>query len=130
MSLFCSKTQDELKGKRIILFSYGSGLASAMFSLRISTDLGQVYTLSSLLYNVSDITKRLASRTVIPPQEFEQIMKLREETHHKAPYVPQGNQADLFPGTFYLSSVDEKHRRTYNQVPSIKEEDMIAANVN
>ncbi|GFR11548.1 hydroxymethylglutaryl-CoA synthase 1, partial [Trichonephila clavata] len=32
------------------------------------------------------------------------------------PYTPIGSLEDLFPGTWYLEHVDDKHRRTYQQV--------------
>ena len=34
---------------------------------------------------------------------------------HPAPYVPQGAVEELFPGTWYLTRVDEKHRREYSR---------------
>lgn len=115
-SLLVSKSPKELLGKRIVLFSYGSGLASCMYSIRVSTDSTCEPSLSSVVATINDIPDRLASRKFMPPGEFEQIMKLREETHHKAPYTPRGDIADLFPGTFYITSVDEKHRRSYSRV--------------
>lgn len=103
-----------MTGKRLVLFSYGSGLASAMYSIRVTSDLEK---LSTITKTVSDVPKRLSSRKVVPPAEFERTMKLREETHHLAPYSPVSNPADLFPGTYYLASVDDKHRRVYNRFP-------------
>lgn len=32
-----------------------------------------------------------------------------------ANYIPQGSVDELFPGTWYLTRVDEKHRRYYAQ---------------
>lgn len=32
-----------------------------------------------------------------------------------ANYVPQGSVDELFPGTWYLTRVDEKHRRYYTR---------------
>jgi len=32
-----------------------------------------------------------------------------------APYSPVGKVEDLFPGTWYLLHIDEKHRRTYER---------------
>ena len=111
-----SKKPDDVSGKRLVCFSYGSGLAAAMFSVRVASDCGPKSALASLMANINDIPTRLSSRTIVPPAQFEEIMKLREETHHKAPYVPQGKATDLFPGTFYLTAVDDKHRRAYSQV--------------
>lgn len=112
-----SKTPKELSGKRVVLFSYGSGLASSMYSIRVSGIASPDSSLVKAAAYVSSIPKRLATRTVVPPAKFEQIMKLRQETHHKAPYMPVGSSVDLFPGTFYLTAVDDKHRRSYSQVP-------------
>ena len=109
----CSKTPSELIGKRVVMFSYGSGLASGMYSLRV-TDTPQ---LSQLTQGMINIPKTLAARKTIPPADFEATMKLREETHHLAPYKPVGDPAQLFPGTYYLTGVDEKHRRSYVRVP-------------
>ena len=47
------------------------------------------------------------------PAEFEKTMKLREDTHHMAPYTPLGSLDQLWPGTYYLTAVDDKHRRLY-----------------
>ncbi|XP_009472354.1 PREDICTED: hydroxymethylglutaryl-CoA synthase, cytoplasmic-like [Nipponia nippon] len=44
-------------------------------------------------------------------------MKIRQETHHLANYIPQCSVDDLFEGTWYLVRVDEKHRRTYARRP-------------
>ena len=32
-------------------------------------------------------------------------------------YVPRGSVEDLFPGTWYLTRVDDKHRREYARRP-------------
>jgi hydroxymethylglutaryl-CoA synthase len=72
-------------GRRIVLFSYGSGLASAMFSLRITKDLGP--KLYKLLENLSSINQDLHSRVKVPPEEFDKTMILREETHNKGQHT-------------------------------------------
>ncbi len=110
----CSKDMKEMCGRRVVMFSYGSGLASAMYSLRVCDSPSPA--LNKLVTGLSDIPQRLAARTVVPPAKFEEMMKLRQETHHKAPYVPETSRDDMFPGTFYLSNVDNKHRRSYKQV--------------
>jgi len=40
-------------------------------------------------------------------------LKWREEAYGKAPYTPKGKIEDLFPGTYYLTEIDEKYRRKY-----------------
>ena len=107
-----------LAGKRVVLFSYGSGLASAMYSLRVTSD---PKLLSRLVSTVTDMSERLGSRKVVKPADFEQTMRLREDTHHLAPYTPVSDPTELFPGTYYLTAVDDMHRRMYKRVaPSNK----------
>jgi hydroxymethylglutaryl-CoA synthase len=39
--------------------------------------------------------------------------KLREANHNAAPYKPSGSIENIWPGTYYLESIDEKYRRKY-----------------
>lgn len=66
----------------MVLFSYGSGLASSMYSLRVSGDATPGSRLELLVASLSDVGSRLDSRRQVEPAKFEEIMKLREETHH------------------------------------------------
>ena len=115
LQFYCHRrTAADVVGTRVVAFSYGSGLASALYSLKFTDDPLMVQRLIS---NCAEIQKRLEQRRVIAPKEFEQTLKLREETHHLAPYKPTGNIAFLFPGTYHLTQVDDKHRRYYQRVP-------------
>jgi len=115
VSLLVSQTADELAGSRIALFSYGSGLASSLFSIRVATNNGSGSRLAALLAGVSDVTARLEARQKVAPQVFADTMLMREKSHHQAPYTPQGDASVLFPGTYYLSALDDKHRRAYTR---------------
>ncbi|XP_052258434.1 hydroxymethylglutaryl-CoA synthase 1-like [Dreissena polymorpha] len=120
VSYLVSRSTEELAGSRCVLFSYGSGLASSMFSMHItssSTLPNNHFSLQCLKDGLGDVKSRLDRRKEVSPPEFNRLMKLREETHHKAPYVPQGEIDGLFPGTWYLTSVDDKHRRQYARTP-------------
>ena len=75
----CSKDAESLVGKRIGMFSYGSGLASTMFSLQIADDIRVV---EPFIGGLKDVLPRLESRIAIPPAQFAEILKLKEETHH------------------------------------------------
>ncbi len=77
-----SQTAAQLVGRRMVLFSYGSGLASSMYSLRASQDASPGSRLEALVSSLADVRHRLASRGKADPAKFEEIMKLREETHH------------------------------------------------
>lgn len=116
-SYISCNTANSLAGKRIALFSYGSGLASTMFSLKISDDDGPDSPLSQLVSSLSNLKARLDSRKKVSPAVFAETMKLRQETHHKAPYTPVGSVDTLFPGTWYLTKVDDMHRRQYERSP-------------
>eukprot|EP00123_Amoebidium_parasiticum_P000614 comp11463_c0_seq1/m.5898 comp11463_c0_seq1/g.5898 ORF comp11463_c0_seq1/g.5898 comp11463_c0_seq1/m.5898 type:complete len:447 (-) comp11463_c0_seq1:657-1997(-) len=107
-SLLGNKTGAELNGKRAMLFSYGSGLASSMFSLTFSQPDHPIYAHSKAILD------RLATRKWSDPADFAAAMKLREETHHLAPYTPVA-PVEFFPGTYYLESIDDKHRRFYKR---------------
>ena len=44
-------------------------------------------------------------------------MNLREASHNAKPYKPESSPEHLFPGSFYLTEVDEKYRRQYARAP-------------
>ncbi|KNE69271.1 hydroxymethylglutaryl-CoA synthase [Allomyces macrogynus ATCC 38327] len=107
LSLLEVTPEAELKGKRILMFSYGSGLASSMFSLRVS---GSVEYITKSV----DLRNRLAQRTIQSPAVFEKQMELREKVHNAKDYKPTGDITDaLWDGTYYLTEIDAKFRRTY-----------------
>lgn len=112
VSYLCNKTASDLSGQRIGLFSYGSGLASSMFSIKVVAGQKLENLVSSLQY-LHDVLK---NRRQVKPIDFSKIMEIREENHNKAPYNPIGNIDWLLPGTWYLKSIDDKYRRTYEQV--------------
>ncbi|KAA3676461.1 hydroxymethylglutaryl-CoA synthase [Paragonimus westermani] len=126
VSLLLSTPESRLRGRRVLLYSYGSGLASAMFSLRIH----QTRTLSDLCYSadseapkddrtVNPIFNRLLTqRTRLDIKNFEKLLADRSTLHNAAPFKPTHRPEGLFPGSYFLDVVDEQHRRTYKQVPS------------
>jgi 3-hydroxy-3-methylglutaryl CoA synthase len=83
MICICSRDIHELAGKRVCLFSYGSGLASSMYSLRISSNARPGSSLNRLVENLSHIKPLLDQRKRVTPEEFAQIMEIREQNHHK-----------------------------------------------
>nr|CAD7428761.1 unnamed protein product [Timema monikensis] len=117
VSLLVCESASELVGKRVGLFSYGSGLASSLYSLRISKDASKGSALDKLLSGLSYVKPMLEGRKAVNPLEFSQIMEVREKNHHKAPYTPQSSPDTLFPGTWYLDYIDDKHRRFYQRIP-------------
>ncbi|KAJ5235191.1 uncharacterized protein N7469_004359 [Penicillium citrinum] len=92
--------------KRIGLFSYGSGLASSMFSANIVGDV------SHIVKNL-DLKNRLDSRTVLSPEAYDAMCKLREHAHLQKNFKPAGKTETLQSGTYYLTEVDDMFRRNY-----------------
>uniref|UniRef100_A0AAG5DI14 Hydroxymethylglutaryl-CoA synthase n=1 Tax=Anopheles atroparvus TaxID=41427 RepID=A0AAG5DI14_ANOAO len=114
VSLLIGSDVDELLGKRVGVFSYGSGLASSMYSISVTTDREQLTEFKRHLNYVQPLLER---RTKVAPADFTELMAVREKNNHAAPYEPTGSVEVLFPGTYYLKTVDSMHRRTYERVP-------------
>lgn len=113
ISYLCSESLENLPGRRLGLFSYGSGLVASFYSIVVSDDSGPDSPLAALKKSLKDVQSRLDVRTKVHPSEFEKGMKLRESVHNQAPYSPKSPAYDLFPGTWYLTNVDKERRRTY-----------------
>ena len=66
VSLLSMVPQEKLAGKRVGLFSYGSGLASSLFSLKIKGDV-------STMVEKVDMQKRLDARRTVEPQVYDEV---------------------------------------------------------
>ncbi|XP_061364195.1 hydroxymethylglutaryl-CoA synthase-like [Gastrolobium bilobum] len=105
-----------LAGKRVILFSYGSGLTATMFSLQLRE--GQhPFSLSNIV-KVMDVDGKLKSRHEFPPEKFVETMKLMEHRYGAKEFVTSKDTSLLSPGTFYLTEVDSMYRRFYEKKTS------------
>lgn len=100
-----------LAGQRVILFSYGSGLTSTMFSLRF-TEGEQPFSLSNIV-SVMNVSEKLKSRHELEPEKFVDLMKLMEHRYGGKDFVTNKDTSLLAPGTYYLTEVDSKYRRFY-----------------
>ncbi|KAB2070921.1 hypothetical protein ES319_A08G188300v1 [Gossypium barbadense] len=103
----------ELAGKRVILFSYGSGLTSTMFSLRLHE--GQHPFCLSNIATVMNVAGKLKWRHEFPPEKFVQTMKLMEHRYGAKDFVTSKDCGLLSPGTYYLTEVDSMYRRFYSK---------------
>lgn len=101
----------KLVGKRIIMFSYGSGLSATMFSLKVNE--GQHPFSLSNIATVMNVAEKLKSRHEFPPEKFVEIMKLMEHRYGGKDFVTSKDCSLLAPGTYYLTEVDSKYRRFY-----------------
>ncbi|XP_070494304.1 hydroxymethylglutaryl-CoA synthase 1 [Chironomus tepperi] len=103
---------NKLLGKHIGVFSYGSGLASTMYSISVTNDCTK---LQPLLDKLNYVKPLLEQRIKISPQEFTELMEVRVHNSHRTNFEPSGAIDRLFPGTYYLKYVDDMHRRTYEK---------------
>ncbi|XP_051114740.1 hydroxymethylglutaryl-CoA synthase-like [Andrographis paniculata] len=111
-SLLHNKNTD-LSGKRVVLFSYGSGLTATMFSLRL-TQGQHPFSLSNIA-SAMKITEKLNSRHEFPPEKFVETMKTMEHRYGSKDFVTSKDCSLLAPGVYYLTEVDSKYRRFYAQ---------------
>ncbi|KAK9147689.1 hypothetical protein Scep_006446 [Stephania cephalantha] len=102
-----------LGGKRVVMFSYGSGLTSTMFSFRLSE--GQHPFSLSNIANVMDISRKLKSRQEVSPEKFVETLRLMEHRYGGKDFVTSKDTSLLPPGTFYLTEVDSLYRRFYSK---------------
>lgn len=95
-----------LEGKRIGIFSYGSGLASSLLSLKVT---GSVETMKKAL----NIKARLEGRITVAPEVYDKMCELRKQAHLQKSYAPKGSPDTIAQGAYYLENIDDVYRRTY-----------------
>ncbi|KAH9910975.1 hydroxymethylglutaryl-CoA synthase [Epithele typhae] len=105
-SLLASVEPAELKGKRISMFAFGSGIASSFFTIKVKGDTSEIRA-------KLDLVARLESMKLVPCQEYVDALTLREKNHNAGSYVPEGSLENIWPGGYYLESIDSKYRRKY-----------------
>ena len=135
LSLLCSGAP--LVGRRILCFSYGSGLASSIFSIHVPPTLPSsplastllphspftpppgtpidVHSLLTALRSTLAIPQRLAARVLKTPAEFEQMMERRERLHALTEFRAEDGLEELAEGAWYLVEKDAASRRQYKQ---------------
>lgn len=79
ISTLCNVPQEHLKGKRIGIFSYGSGLASSLFSLKVTGDVSEIV-------GKIDLQKRLDARRTVEPKVYDEVSEIAESV-----VLEQGN---------------------------------------
>lgn len=127
-SLVSSIEPSEFLGKRVSMFAYGSGIASSFFTIKVKGD-------TTRIRENLDLVNRLASMKVVPCQEYVDALKvsircsrqrcsgtyvyvqLRESHHLKKDFTPSGSIDNIWPGGYYLETVDSKFRRKYGRAP-------------
>ncbi|EPQ27166.1 uncharacterized protein PFL1_05447 [Pseudozyma flocculosa PF-1] len=110
VSLLSNVSSPEIQGKRILVYSFGSGAAASMFAIRVRGSTEQIV-------KTTDLKARLDAMQVVPCQTYVDALQTREATHNAVSYDPKGDVAHLWPGAYYLEKVDHMYRRFYKRVP-------------
>lgn len=97
---------EDLLGKRVLCFSYGSGAASTMFALRVEGDMTEMR--KSL--NLKERLDKRQKRTV---EEYEEEMEREKVRYVSAPYDPVTGLDQLWQGQWYLEAIDDQWHRHY-----------------
>lgn len=101
-----------LEGRRVLMYSYGSGISASMFSL-VGRRVDGKFNLARL-QAMSDLAMRLARRMPKPAEDFEQAIQLAEQRFCAGNYKPEWPPtSELERGTYYLLEVDARYRRFY-----------------
>lgn len=98
----------QLENKRILMYSYGSGLASAIFTLRVNSD-------PSFMRPILNVDNKLKNRVKFSPEEYDRIMEERKANYNKHSKTFTVREDLLDDGTFYLTHIDDKFRRYYQR---------------
>lgn len=106
VSLLSNVDSAALQGKRIGIFSYGSGLASSLFSCKV---VGSTEKLQKVL----NLKARLAARQTVSPKVYDEMCELRKKVHLQKNFIPSGSIETIAPNVYYLSNIDDMFRRTY-----------------
>lgn len=72
-SLLSRVSSDDLQGKHVSMFAFGSGCAASFFAFRV---VGSTKEMSEKL----DLIKRLADMKVVPPTEYVEAMNVSSTT--------------------------------------------------
>ena len=106
----------DLAGKKISLFSYGSGALATMIEISPTNDCNQQFSLENI-QRALDINTRLASREKRSPDDLNNALDAREKSHGFIPFSPTFEIDHIFPGTYYLESINTNYERIYLRKP-------------
>jgi hydroxymethylglutaryl-CoA synthase len=82
VGLISSIDSTTFQGKRIGVFSYGSGLASSLFSLKVNGS-------TEVMQKTLNVKERLAARKTVSPEVYDEVCILRGRVPSISPNLPQ-----------------------------------------
>jgi hypothetical protein len=92
-----------------------------MFSILVNDEIredsiSQRFTLNNILNTLNQQKKILTqNRIEIQPELYDSYLNVREISHKKPSREPVFSSNSLYPGTWYLKSIDENYRRYYER---------------
>lgn len=107
--------KERIFNKKILLFAYGSGLSSSLFTISVGSTSAK---LSKMIQN-NPLEAILSTRIKLSPSEFARRMKKREKDYLSNSFTPEDSISELRDGTFYLVKIDKRWRRYYARKHSI-----------
>lgn len=109
ISILCQLSNADI-GKRIGMFSYGSGIAATMFSINIVSDP------TGVSQSKEELQTLLEQRHKLTAVQVTDLLDERERRFGMADWAPQSCPKSLISGAFYLTGVDGVFRRLYNRI--------------
>jgi len=111
LSLIAESDKTNFNNERVMMFSYGSGLAATMFSLQVDGSLENQR-------QVCNLKERLEDRIEATPEEFTAALKEREDFYTASDFQFSQPSEKMMPGAFHLTGVDNMGCRSYDRVPA------------
>ena len=97
------------------MYSYGSGAASSMFSLRVNSKV-------SFEYIYTNVNKLLNDRILIDPREYEKMMDERILNYTRKGYRPKMQASYIRPNAYILQEIKERGERLYTKYTSTQDQ--------
>jgi len=107
LSLIANSATEDFTNDRVLMFSYGSGLASTMFSVKVEGDLTKQRETCNLFDRLDN------QRVKSTPEEYTEALLQRENYYHKHDFEFAEPTTQIFNGAYRLTSVDSMGRRNY-----------------
>eukprot|EP00948_MAST-09A_sp_MAST-9A-sp1_P000957 g957.t1 len=110
-SLLCNSSFSPSTSSRVMMFSYGSGFAASMFSMRVR----DTKRIKGVGYPFAD---RLEARTEIEPSVYHAMVDARgtKSEEESVDYSHTSSTPLVAPGTFVRTAIDKLGRRSYQRM--------------
>ncbi|EAY00816.1 hydroxymethylglutaryl-CoA synthase family protein [Trichomonas vaginalis G3] len=96
----------DLIGKRLLMFSFGSGSASSMYALNVVGD-------TKFMKDALNLQERLDNRVQRKVSDYDNDVKLADKRYLTAPYEPEDSLDLIEKGSWYLEKIDDNWKRIY-----------------